>query len=139
MGTHRLSSGNYLFWMSLGAVIWSFSVQQICDLVVLRQTLDFQTARYLVIALDAAYASLYAFLTPPRLRDIGFPNWLTKFSPLLLITVILAPLMLFYRGDSWDNQYGPAPEKPPLWLIILGFILFLMAVGMSYKAMLSYM
>ena len=102
------------------------------------QSISFETAGYVAIALNSAYAVLYSILTPPRLRDIGFPKWLATFSPLLLITVILAPLMLFYRGDAWDNQYGPAPEHPSLLFLIAGFLLFLMAVAMSYRAMVGY-
>lgn len=139
MFINRLSARHYLLWMSIGGVIWAFFLQFVCDSVVQSKTMTYEQARYGAIGLNVAYGALFTFLTPPRLRDMGFPRWFASFSPILLVAVILAPLLLFYSGDEWDNDFGPAPEKPGLWILLAGFLLLVIAIQWGFRAMISYM
>jgi hypothetical protein len=138
MYINRLRSSWYLLWMSLASCVWSFILFQSCKAVLSHQ-LSIDSLRYINIAINVVYGLLFSFLTPPRLRDIGFPKWTTHFTPFLLVTVIIAPVLLFYSGEEWDNEYGSVSQKPSIWVFIIGLILFLIAMPNVYDAMNNYL
>jgi hypothetical protein len=135
---NRIGAGTYLLVLSLGAIAWALALLYTCQLVA-EGRFAFERAGTVAIVLNVLFGLLYSLMTPGRLRDLDFPRWLTRFTPLLLVSVIMAPLLLFYRSDRWDNSYGPPAKASGLLKKLLAIGLFVVAVPLTHQAMLTYL
>ncbi len=133
----RLSASSYLFVMSLAAAIWAACVLYFCGQAV-EGRLAHEDLNFRIWLLNALFGFAYVSATPGRLRDLNFPSWTHRFAPLSFVAVVAAPLLLFYRGDKWDNDYGEAPEDAGCLWGAVGYALFALAVVLVYTAAHAY-
>jgi hypothetical protein len=134
----RISASSYTLVLSAWVVVCALLIQFACQMVWEEQW-QFSRTQKLVGWLNTSIIICYGFLTPGRLRDLNMPRWMSKFTPFLLIAVIMLPLLMLYSGEKWDNEFGESPPPSPWWKKILVFVLLVCAIQWMYEAMMMYL
>jgi uncharacterized membrane protein len=97
------------------------------------------------IQLDVAVAFLGLLLgvafygaSARRMQDLNFPAWAAKILAFPLLGVIALPVLCFVSGPRFDNAYGPPPPASGFWKVTAGLLLFAVAFGVSFSALMTY-
>lgn len=64
-----------------------------------------------------------------RLNDMNQTGWFSLFMIVPFANLILGLLLLFWPGTKGSNNYGPAPEKNSLAVILFGLVIPIALIG----------
>jgi uncharacterized membrane protein YhaH (DUF805 family) len=73
-----------------------------------------------------------------RLHDLNHTGWLAILMFLPLVNIVMSLYLLFWPGSKGSNEYGPAPAKNPLGLVLFALVLLLVNIGFVVFALGAY-
>ena len=100
------------FWSSLAVGVIEYILSFILGLAVGYAGGDQFTAGILSLFISVPAFLLIAFLTVKRLHDIGKSGWHYWLLLIPLYNIYLGLILLFQKGETGENQYGPDPLMP---------------------------
>lgn len=125
----RFGRLSFLAWSFLGSIILSFFLFILSSILGDGFNLeDFSTASpiaiLILILIYIVFIYFYWVFTIRRLHDRNHSGWLSLLLLVPLINIIFALYLLFAKGTSGANHYGPQ-RFTPVWEKILGWIYIL--------------
>lgn len=133
-----MGAGSYLLLMSCAVLLWSLATVFVSRVLALEGHITSSSLNFLVSAFGAALGIVFYAASARRLRDLNFPAWSVKILAFPLLGVIVLPVLAFLSGPRWANDYGDAPRASGVMKTAIALVLFFLAIGASYTALVSY-
>lgn len=124
--------------LSLAIIAWSVLTGVACREFALKGRIGLAELNYVVTLLGAGVGAVFYSASAKRLRDLNFPGWCVKIFAFPLFGVIFLPVLCFVSGPRWANDFGPAPEPSGFLKATSALICFLIAVLVSFWAVVTY-
>ena len=134
----RLGAGRFLLWSALCVVCWSVTVIVSCSLAQGSPGLTATQLNWVVSGLSSAFGFTFYWLSSRRLKDLNMPPWLVKVLAFPVLALILLPYLALVPGPQSENAYGSPPRSSSFGLLFLAGILVLVALLVSYPAIVTY-
>jgi uncharacterized membrane protein YhaH (DUF805 family) len=136
--TRRLGAGSYLLIMSASVTAWSVLVLLLCNVLAERRYIGGSELDVAVSLLGVLLGVAFYGASARRMQDLNFPAWAAKILAFPLLGVIALPVLCFVSGPRWANAYGPPPPASGFWKVAAGLLLFAVAFGVSFSALVTY-
>ncbi|MGJ7612138.1 MULTISPECIES: DUF805 domain-containing protein [unclassified Variovorax] len=136
--TPRMGAGTYLLLMSASVTVWSLVTVVLCRAIAWSSRAELIMLNILVSGTGSMLGAIFYAASIRRLKDLNFPAWSVKVLSFPLIGVIALPVLAFLSGARWADDYGNAPKPSGFIKTMVALVLFVIAMGASYSALLTY-
>lgn len=125
----RIGAGSYLISMSLAVNVWCIAMLGFYHYMIVPHIVDSDEVTYGLWLLGIPVGYLFFRLSRSRFQDLNIPGSWARVLAFPLLGVIVLPVLCFLSGPRYTNDFGDPPESSSFLKIMLGLVLFFVAMA----------